>query len=155
VFESENREADILKEIEKGIRLRHVKTDDRSNPNLKGDFNRFLPKSKSLDSFRFLGIRQFRRQTTKEDRQNQPIFDEDFADTDEVEDVDKLRDDLESMKQLISLEVRSKMLLEKENKRLKDEIERLKNFKSVNMENETEKDKECNVLKKLVFKRLP
>lgn len=36
MFESENRDTDILKEIEGGIKLKHVKTDDRSKPNLKG-----------------------------------------------------------------------------------------------------------------------
>ena len=37
MFESENsNNVDILKEIAKGIKLRHVKTNDRSKPNLKG-----------------------------------------------------------------------------------------------------------------------
>lgn len=41
--------------------------------------------------------------------------------------MDKLKDDLESTKQLLELEVRSKNLLEKDNKKLQAEIERLKN----------------------------
>ena len=41
--------------------------------------------------------------------------------------MDKMRDDLESTKQLLELEVRSKSLLEKDNKRLQNEIEKLKN----------------------------
>ena len=44
----------------------------------------------------------------------------------DLEDLDKLRDDLEATKQLLELEVRSKSLLEKDNKRLQAEIERLK-----------------------------
>ena len=72
------------------------------------------------------GIRNFRRQTTKEDR-FKPIVDEEFNDADEVEDLDKLRDDLESTKQLLELEVRSKALLEKDNKRMQSELERMRN----------------------------
>jgi chaperonin cofactor prefoldin len=44
-----------------------------------------------------------------------------------VEDVDKLRDDLESTKQLLELEVRSKALLEKDNKRMQSELEKMRN----------------------------
>jgi len=51
---------------------------------------------------------------------------DEFFDIDENEDVDKLRDDLESTKQLLELEVRSKSLLDRENKRLKDEVEKLR-----------------------------
>ena len=40
--------------------------------------------------------------------------------------MDKLRDDLESTKQLLELELRSKKLLEKDNKRLAQELERLR-----------------------------
>ena len=73
------------------------------------------------------GIRSFRRQTTKEEKvKNSFTFEESFAEEDEDEDVDRLRDDLESTKQLLELEVRSKKLLEKDNKRLQQEMERLK-----------------------------
>ena len=51
----------------------------------------------------------------------EPNFDDDDA-----EDMVKLRDDLESTKQLLELEVRSKKLLEKDNKRLAQELEKLK-----------------------------
>lgn len=40
----------------------------------------------------------------------------------EDENVDDLRDDLESTKQLLELEVRSKKLLERDNKRLQQEV---------------------------------
>jgi hypothetical protein len=40
--------------------------------------------------------------------------------------MDKLRDDLEATKQLLDLEVRSKRLLEKDNKRLAQELEKLR-----------------------------
>ena len=42
------------------------------------------------------------------------------------EDVETMREDLESTKQLLELEVRSKKLLEKDNKRLAQELEKLK-----------------------------
>ena len=54
-------------------------------------------------------------------------MDDDFNEADEVEDVDKLRDDLESTKQLLELEVRSKALLEKDNKRMQAELEKMRN----------------------------
>ena len=47
-------------------------------------------------------------------------------DDEDDEDMDQLRDDLESTKQLLELEVRSKKLLEKDNKRLAQELEKLK-----------------------------
>ena len=37
--EKSKKEEDILKDIEKGIRLKHVKTNDRSKPNLRGNIN--------------------------------------------------------------------------------------------------------------------
>merc|ERR1719334_1789785 len=51
VYESEkhSQNADILKEIERGARLKHVKCNDRSKPNLKG-------------------IKTFKRQMTKEEK---------------------------------------------------------------------------------------
>ena len=50
----------------------------------------------------------------------------DFYDDEDAEDMVALRDDLESTKQLLELEVRSKKLLEKDNKRLAQELEKLK-----------------------------
>ena len=77
----------------------------------------------------FSGIRSFRRQTTKEDRLKTGFsFGEDsiLPEEEEEEDVDQIRDDLESTKQLLELEVRSKKLLEKDNKRLQAEMDRLR-----------------------------
>jgi len=111
VYESEkhSKEADILKEISQGARLKHVKCNDRSKPNLKG-------------------IKSFKRQLTKEEKLDKGFSfgDDDFDKVGELEDIDKLKDDLESTKQLLELEVRSKNLLEKDNKKLQAEIERLK-----------------------------
>ena len=77
----------------------------------------------------FLGIRSFRRQCTKEEKlANGFSFEESIQELEEEgeENVDKLMDDLESTKQLLELEVRSKKLLEKDNKRLQAEMEKLK-----------------------------
>jgi len=109
VYESEkdSKEADILKEIAQGQKLRHVRCNDRSKPNLRG-------------------IKTFKRQLTKEEKDKKGFsFGEDALEED-LEDVTKIKDDLESTKQLLELEVRSKSLLEKDNKKLQAEIERLK-----------------------------
>ena len=77
----------------------------------------------------FSGIRSFRRQCTKEDRLKTGFsFGEDsiLPEEGEDEDVDQIRDDLESTKQLLELEVRSKKLLEKDNKRLQAEMDKLR-----------------------------
>ena len=44
VYESEKskKDVDILKSIQKGAKLRHVRTNDRSKPNLKGITKIFL-----------------------------------------------------------------------------------------------------------------
>jgi len=111
VYESEkhSKDADILKEIATGSRLKHVRCNDRSKPNLKG-------------------IKSFKRQLTKEEKLDKGFSfgDDAFEEVGELEDLDKLKDDLESTKQLLELEVRSKNLLEKDNKKLQAEIERLK-----------------------------
>jgi len=111
VYESEkhSKEADILKEIATGSKLKRVRCNDRSKPNLKG-------------------IKAFKRQLTKEEKLDKGFSfgDDALEDVGELEDLDKLKDDLESTKQLLELEVRSKNLLEKDNKKLQAEIERLK-----------------------------
>jgi len=109
VYESEkdSKDQDILKEISQGAKLKHVRCNDRSKPNLRG-------------------IKSFKRQLTKEEKIKKGFsFGEDALD-EELEDVTKIKDDLESTKQLLELEVRSKTLLEKDNKKLQAEIERLK-----------------------------
>ena len=73
-----------------------------------------------------LGIKSFKRQQTKEEKLGQGFSFGDDDNVGELEDLDKLKDDLEATKQLLELEVRSKSLLEKDNKRLQQEIERLK-----------------------------
>merc|ERR1712141_380606 len=93
----------------KGVRLKHVRTNDRSKPMLAG-------------------IRSFRPQISKEERFKNSISmdNHDFYDDEDAEDMVALRDDLESTKQLLELEVRSKKLLEKDNKRLQAEVVKLR-----------------------------
>jgi len=105
--EKESKNEDILKEISKGIKLKHVRSNDRSKPCLKG-------------------IKSFKRQATKEEKLGKGFSFGEDDDVGEFEDTDKLKDDLEATKQLLELEVRSKSLLEKDNKRLQAEIEKLK-----------------------------
>ena len=82
----DERDKDILKDIQKGVRLKHVRTNDRSKPNLRG-------------------IRSFKRQLTKEEKlANGFSFEESIQELNEEEDenVIKLQDDLESTKQVWS-----------------------------------------------------
>ena len=72
------------------------------------------------------GIKSFKRQITKDEKMDKGFSFGEDENVGGMEDLDKMRDDLEATKQLLELEVRSKSLLEKDNKRLQAEIERLK-----------------------------
>ncbi|XP_013146482.1 PREDICTED: DNA ligase 1-like [Papilio polytes] len=128
IFESEkpNSHNELLKEISKGIRLKKVKTNDRSKPNLEG-------------------LRKFRRQMTIEEQVQKSMSQANLAaspsgiivpgvaevpaaeeeDIDEMDDIDKVRDDLQSTKQLLAIELRNKEVQERENKRLLTRIHNL------------------------------
>lgn len=118
--EKDSKSEDIMKEIEKGSKLKHVRCNDRSKPNLRG-------------------IKAFKRQMTKEEKIDKGFsFGDDEIPNEELEDLDKIKDDLESTKQLLELEVRSKTLLEKDNKRLQAEIEKLRaEFATIHKNGET------------------
>lgn len=102
MFESEksNVHNELLKEIQQGIRLKSVRTNDRSKPMLEG-------------------LRKFRRQLTIEEQiqkaEETPV---DAEIQDEMDDIDAVRDDLQSTKQMLALELRNKEALERDNKRL-------------------------------------
>ncbi|XP_050442603.1 DNA ligase 1 isoform X2 [Adelges cooleyi] len=93
----------LLKDIQGGVKLRKVATNDRSKPNIEG-------------------LRKFRRQATIEEKIQKSVSMADVvaaaAEPDELDDIDKVRDDLQSAKQMLALELRSKEALERENKRL-------------------------------------
>lgn len=120
VFETEKKNTaldKLLTEIQSGVKLRPTKTNDRSKPILDG-------------------LRKFRRQMTIEEQilkseskvnfntENlpSPLPDEP---TDEYDDIDKVRDDLQSTKQMLALELRNKEAQERENKRLLAKIANL------------------------------
>lgn len=90
----------LLKQIQQGVKLKSVKTNDRSKPMLEGQ-------------------RKFRRQLTIEEQiqkaEEAPV-DEEIQD--EMDDIDAVRDDLQSTKQMLALELRNKEALERDNKRL-------------------------------------
>ncbi|KAB0791527.1 hypothetical protein PPYR_03327 [Photinus pyralis] len=117
IYESEKPEKDdshnmLLKEIQLGVALKKVKTNDRSKPVLEG-------------------LRKFRRQMTIEEQiiksqSMASIPPEEIADeVDELDDIDKVRDDLQSTKQMLAIELRNKESLARENKRLQTRLAQL------------------------------
>ncbi|CAH1393531.1 unnamed protein product [Nezara viridula] len=120
VYDSEkpNSHNLLLKEIQSGVQLKKVKTNDRSKPILEG-------------------LRKFRRQMTIEELITKSASVADVvavaSEPDELDDIDKVRDDLQSTKQMLALELRNKEALERENKRI---LARL-----ANLEAELEKEK--------------
>lgn len=112
VYESEKpmMHNQMLEQIQRGVRLRHVRTNDRSKP----DFNR-------------LGIRKLRRQVTTDEKKT---VDPDTPDalpssSDEEEDIDQMRDDLQSTKTQLAEEIKKTKKIERENKILKIDIDSL------------------------------
>lgn len=111
VFESEKvTDADasskLMNEIKSGIKLKRVKCNDRSRPNLQG-------------------LRKLRRQRTSEAFLNLPPEELIDSEPEELDDIDKLRDDLQSTRQLLGEEVKTCERLTKENKHLKNELKSL------------------------------
>lgn len=110
----------LLTEIQTGVRLRPTKTNDRSKPNLDG-------------------LRKFRRQMTIEEQIQKSETRTQLArapsgilgvvdpaapeSPDEMDDIDALREDLQSTKQLLAIELRNKEAQERENKRLLAKIQ--------------------------------
>lgn len=126
LYESEKQNAhnELLKQIQSGIHLKKVKTNDRSKPMLDG-------------------LRKFRRQMTIEEQIQKSmsmasIPPEEITpdEVDEMDDIDKVRDDLQSTKQMLALELRNKEAQERENKRLLARIQ--------NLEAELEKERAKN-----------
>ncbi|KAK6620621.1 hypothetical protein RUM43_010913 [Polyplax serrata] len=123
VYESErpNLHNQLLKQIESGIRLKPTKTNDKSKPFIEG-------------------LRKFRRQMTIEEQiqksasmASMGIVEAEPDPLDEVDDIDKVRDDLQSTKQMLAMELKNKEALERENKKLVTKI--------LNLEVEVEKEK--------------
>lgn len=68
------------------------------------------------------GLRKFRREMTIEEQLQKSVSMADVVaaavQPDELDDIDKVRDDLQSAKQMLASELRSKEAMERENKRL-------------------------------------
>ncbi|XP_003702226.1 uncharacterized protein LOC100883992 isoform X2 [Megachile rotundata] len=116
VFESEksNMHNQLLKQIQQGVQLKRVQTNDRSKPMLEG-------------------LRKFRRQLTIEEQMQKAEEPTDDSISDDMDDIDAVRDDLQSTKQMLALELRNKEALERENKRLQARI--------LNLEAEVERER--------------
>ncbi|XP_018364334.1 PREDICTED: ABC transporter F family member 4 [Trachymyrmex cornetzi] len=141
VFESEksNMHNQLLKQIQQGVKLKTVKTNDRSKPMLEG-------------------LRKFRRQMTIEEQiqkaEEAPELEEVIQD--EMDDIDAVRDDLQSTKQMLAMELRNKETLDRDNKRLQArilnleaEVERMKLQKNT-QENKQQDEKLTESLKQEV-----
>ncbi|XP_050728066.1 trichohyalin-like isoform X5 [Eriocheir sinensis] len=107
VYESEEpiSRNELLHEIHRGVKLRKVKTNDRSKP-----------------CFKTLGVRKVRRQCTMENLnklENMP------SSSDEEEDIDKMRDDLQATKGQLEEEIKNRKKLERESKIYKIDIDAL------------------------------
>ncbi|XP_045109069.1 trichohyalin-like isoform X20 [Portunus trituberculatus] len=104
VYESEKPMAhnQLLHEIHRGVKLRKVKTNDRSKP-----------------CFRALGVKKLRRQLTME---NINKLESIPSSSDEEEDIDKMRDDLQATKGQLEDEIKNRKKLERESKIYKIDI---------------------------------
>lgn len=123
VYETEkaNCHSKLLKQIQFGIKLKPTRTNDRSKPQLDG-------------------LLKFRRQMTIEEQlqkseskaqisacpsvTNATAIPQESS-GDELDDIDKVRDDLQSTKQMLALELRNREATERENKRLLAKIANL------------------------------
>jgi len=122
VFDSEAKPASktdaihnkLLNDIQAGVRLKKVVTNDRSKPILQG-------------------LRKFRKQATIDEQKGSGAgtpeatgtptgFSMPVATADEIDDIDILRDDLQSTKQMLELELQAKVQLGKVNQDLQCQI---------------------------------
>lgn len=103
----------LLSDIQAGVKLKKVVTNDRSKPVLQG-------------------LRKFRKQATIDEKGSgagtpeataTPVpFSTPVALADEIDDIDILRDDLQSTKQMLELELQAKVQLGKVNQDLQCQI---------------------------------
>ncbi|KRT86024.1 hypothetical protein AMK59_2933 [Oryctes borbonicus] len=128
--EKQNAHNELLKAIEQGIKLKKVKTNDRSKPVLEGlrKFRRQMTieeqiiKSQSMASMPPVSLI---RDPTQQNLDTKVLQEEIADETDEMDDIDKVRDDLQSTKQLLAFEMRNKEAQIRENKKLLAKIQQL------------------------------
>lgn len=114
----------LLKEIQGGVRLKPTKCNDRSKPQLE-TFK--IKRQMTVEE-------QLQKSESKAQLDSMPPSVMDSGDEEEINDIDKLRDDLQSTKQMLTLELRNKEAQERENKRLLARIQ--------NLEAELERERE-------------
>ncbi|CAG0917361.1 unnamed protein product [Notodromas monacha] len=108
VYDSEkpNLHHQLLNEIQRGVNLKRVKhISDRSRPLLEG-------------------LKKFRRQLTIEEQQKVEETPPEPIDED-LDDIDKLRDDLQATKQLLEIELRNKHVEKELNEKLQSKLEQM------------------------------
>ncbi|KAK3890128.1 hypothetical protein Pcinc_005904 [Petrolisthes cinctipes] len=112
VYDSEKPIAlnELLHEIHRGVKLRKVHTNDRSKVNIKA-----------------LGVKKLRRQLTVEekDKKSPNAIENMPSSSDEEEDIDKMRDDLQATKGQLQDEIKQHKKIARENKIFKIDVDSL------------------------------
>uniref|UniRef100_A0A1B0AJ64 WH2 domain-containing protein n=1 Tax=Glossina pallidipes TaxID=7398 RepID=A0A1B0AJ64_GLOPL len=129
--EKENSHNKLLKQIQGGIKLKPTQTNDRSKPFLEGlrKFRRQMTIEEQLQKSQSkINMLSASNNTDVTDGAALSAgssasgivnaFSVDDPSSDELDDIDKIRDDLQSTKQMLALELRNREAQERENKKL-------------------------------------
>lgn len=154
--EKDNSHNKLLKQIQGGVRLKPTQTNDRSKPILEGlrKFRRQMTIEeqlhKSLSKVNMLSeapsshaLNSANSASATGAGSSRPsivsTMSIDEESPDELDDIDKIRDDLQSTKQMLALELRNREAQERENKKL------LAKIRTLETELEREKSREKNL----------
>ncbi|XP_037942893.1 DNA ligase 1-like [Teleopsis dalmanni] len=146
--EKDNSHNKLLKQIQGGVKLKPTKTHDRSKPFIEG-LRKFRKQmtieeqlQKSQSKINMLGEAPSSIATKDEVGSSSGIvaaLSIDDPSGDELDDIDNIRDDLQSTKQMLALELRTREAQERENKKL------LAKIATLEAELEREKSREKNL----------